>query len=225
MSSACRWPSRRCAGWHARRLVVDEDDQVGAVTDAVRRHVAAGRPVLVGTDSVAASQRLSARLTEAAIAHQVLNALQDNEEAACVARAGQAGIVTVTTNMAGRGTDIQLDDAARAAGGLHVIAALANRSRRIDRQLVGRAARHGDPGSAEVVVSLDDLLLRRCWPRQLLRAAASLARDGCVPRWLAEPLVGAAQRTAEWGDAQLRRRLRQADRQAEESFAFAGNRE
>ncbi|MDH4051590.1 MAG: hypothetical protein OEU93_08425 [Rubrivivax sp.] len=208
-----------------RRMWVDEAAKWDAVVDAVRRQASAGRPVLVGTDSVAASQCLSQRLEQAGIAHQVLNALQDGDEAARIARAGQAGCVTVTTNMAGRGTDIQLDAAARAAGGLHVIAAQANRSRRIDRQLIGRAARHGDPGSAEQALALDDLLLRRCWPAPVLRAAGALARGGCVPRWLAPVLVGAAQRRAEWDDARLRRHLRQADHRAEESFAFAGHRE
>ena len=216
-------PARRAT--LGRCLLTDEAAKWAAVTAAVRAAVAAGRPVLVGTDSVATSLRLSARLTEAGIAHQVLNALQDAAEAERVAGAGQAGRVTVATNMAGRGTDIQLDDAARAAGGLHVIVTLANRARRIDRQLVGRAARHGDPGSTETLLSLDDPLLQRCWPRGVLRLAAALSRRQTMPHWLATVLVCGAQRIAEFSDAQLRRRLRQADALAEESYAFAGNRE
>jgi preprotein translocase subunit SecA len=218
-------PARR--EWLGRRLVVDQAAKWDAVVAAVKQQVVAGRPVLVGTDSVGASQGLEARLTATGILSQVLNAVQDRDEAARIARAGHAGTgtVTVTTNMAGRGTDIVLDTPARAAGGLHVIVALANRSRRIDRQLIGRAGRHGDPGSAECVVALDDPLLVRCWPGVVRRAAAAVARDGIVPRWLAEPLVALAQRRAELADALLRRRLRQADRQAEESYAFAGHRE
>jgi preprotein translocase subunit SecA len=218
-------PNRR--EWLGRRLVVDQAAKWSAVVSAVKQQVVAGRPVMVGTDSVAASQHLADRLAEAGIVSQVLNAMQDKEEAARVARAGQAGTgtVTVTTNMAGRGTDIVLDSAARGAGGLHVIAALANRSRRIDRQLVGRAARHGDPGSAECLVALDDPLLARFWPRWVRRAATAAARGGVVPDVLAQPLITIAQRAAEWHDTRLRRRLRQADRQAEESYAFAGNRE
>ena len=109
----------------------------------------AGRPVLVGTDSVADSLQLSQQLHKRGIAHAVLNALQHADEAAIVAAAGRSGQVTVATRMAGRGTDIELDEAARAAGGLSVISCQHNHSRRLDRQLAGRAGRHGDPGSCE----------------------------------------------------------------------------
>ncbi len=121
--------------------------------DAAAAHAArlqaAGRPVLIGTDSVADSRAVSARLAAAGIEHAVLNAAQDADEAAIVAAAGGCGRVTVATRMAGRGTDIVLDSAARAAGGLHVICCQHNPSRRLDRQLAGRAARQGDPGSVE----------------------------------------------------------------------------
>jgi preprotein translocase subunit SecA len=110
---------------------------------------AAGRPVLIGTDGVAETDALSQRLAQAGIAHRVLHALHDADEAAIVAGAGRAGSVTVATRMAGRGTDIVLDAAARAAGGLHVLNCQHNASARLDRQLLGRAARQGDPGSTE----------------------------------------------------------------------------
>ena len=216
-------PSQR--RWLGRRVFVDQAAKWAAVIDAVQTHTATGRPVLIGTDSVGSSLRLSARLSQAGIDHQVLNAVQDADEAERVQRAGSAGCVTVTTNMAGRGTDIRLDAAARAAGGLHVIAALANRARRIDRQLIGRAARHGDPGSAEAIVALDDALLARCWPLALRRIAGALAGDAGVPRALAGVAVVVAQRGAERADARLRRQLRRADAHAEETFAFAGHRE
>ena len=119
------------------------------VCERVTALSAAGRPVLVGTDSVADSQALSQCLHAAGIAHRVLNALHDAEEAAIVAEAGRTGCVTVATRMAGRGTDIGLDDAARAAGGLHVLSCQNNPSRRLDRQLAGRAGRHGETGSTE----------------------------------------------------------------------------
>jgi preprotein translocase subunit SecA len=196
------------------------------VAASVRECVAFGRPVLVGTDSVAGSLRLSALLAAAGIAHQVLNAVQDADEARAIASAGLAGTVTVATNIAGRGTDIRLGDSARAAGGLHVVLAAANRARRIDRQLVGRAARHGDPGTAEAVLALDDPLLARAWPPALRRALAALARrgaaDGRVPDALAQPLVQAAQRLAEWQDRQRRRDLGLADRSQSASLGFAG---
>jgi preprotein translocase subunit SecA len=213
-------PLRRC--WLGRRMLRDEAALWTAVVAAVRAHTAQGQPVLIGAGGVAASQRLSGCLTEAGITHQVLNALQDADEAQRVALAGQAGAVTVTTNMAGRGTDIQLDEAARAAGGLHVIVAVANRSRRIDRQLIGRSARHGDPGSAEALLSLDDTLLVRTWPAWLRRTAAAMGRQGDLPPWLSTLLVTGAQRAAEWADTRARLRLRRADRQANDSFAFSG---
>jgi preprotein translocase subunit SecA len=109
-----------------------------------------GRPVLIGTDSVEDSQALSGCLQEAGIVHAVLNAQHDQHEADIVAQAGQAGRVTVSTRMAGRGTDIQLDAAALAAGGLHVIHCQRNESARMDRQLLGRCARQGQPGSSEM---------------------------------------------------------------------------
>lgn len=192
----------------------------------VRTLAAGGRPVLVGTDSVATSETLSALLHAAGVVHQVLNAVQNADEAALVARAGEAGRVTVATNMAGRGTDIRLDAAALAAGGLHVIAASRNRARRIDRQLIGRAGRHGDPGSAERLLALDDLLLQHGCPAWLRRLAALLARgDGQVPRLLAAPLVAATQWRAEHADRHARRLLRRADRDAETQYAFAGGTE
>lgn len=117
------------------------------------------QPVLIGTRTIHDSRAVSEALTQCGIVHAVLNGLQDAEEAAIVAKAGQAGTVTVATNMAGRGTDIRLDEAARQTGGLHVIAAEYHESTRVDRQLAGRAARQGDPGSCQVYASADDQLL------------------------------------------------------------------
>ena len=213
------------ARWLGERLFVRESDKWQAVLESVRSHVAAGRPVLIGTDSVAASQHLSQQLCAAGIEHQVLNAVQDADEAQRVAQAGRSRTVTVATNIAGRGTDIRLDDAARAAGGLHVIAALRNRARRIDRQLIGRSARQGDLGSAESIVSLADSLLVRAWPRWVLSAAAGVSPGGVVPAPLATPLLAAAQHAAQYGDFLLRKQLRRADRAAQQAFGFAGRRE
>ncbi len=120
-----------------------------------------GRPVLVGTASVAESERLSALAAAAGIPHRVLNARQDAEEAAIVAQAGQRGAVTISTNMAGRGTDIVLGEGVAGLGGLHVIGTNRHESRRVDYQLRGRAGRQGDPGSTRFYVSLqDDLMVR-----------------------------------------------------------------
>ncbi len=124
---------------------------------------ALGRPVLVGTASVQESERLSSLLE---IPHRVLNARQDAEEASIVARAGERGNVTISTNMAGRGTDIVLGEGVAALGGLHVIGTNRHESRRIDHQLRGRAGRQGDPGSSQFFVSFDDELLARYGIRQ-----------------------------------------------------------
>ncbi len=137
----------------------EKDDAV--VSEIVEAHQT-GRPVLVGTASVAESEQLSARLVEAGVPHEVLNARDDEREARIVARAGAHGAVTVSTNMAGRGTDIPLEgDRVRELGGLYVIGTNRHESRRIDRQLRGRAGRQGDPGSSRFFVSPEDDLLQR----------------------------------------------------------------
>ena len=211
--------------WLGEQLFANTALRDAALVQRVKRMVALGRPVLVGTDSVAASNRVAAALLAAGIGNQLLNAVQDADEAARIARAGQAGVVTVATNIAGRGTDIELDAAARAAGGLHVIATMRNRSPRIDRQLIGRAARHGDPGSAERLLSLDDTLLAETLPLTLRRLAQRCARAGVVPKVLAHALAVAAQRRAEWRERALRQHLRRSDVQAENLYAFFGGTE
>ncbi len=146
----------------------DEEDLVfktarekyGAVIDEIQRLVAAGRPVLVGTTSVEISELLSRSLNMRGIKHNVLNAKQHAREAEVVAEAGRTGAVTIATNMAGRGTDIKLAPEAKAAGGLAIIGTERHESRRVDRQLRGRAGRQGDPGSSQFFVSLEDSLMR-----------------------------------------------------------------
>ena len=120
-----------------------------------------GRPVLVGTRSVRASEYISQLLQAENLDHQVLNAVRHREEAQIVAGAGQTGRITVATNMAGRGTDIKLGRGVAKLGGLHVIASEQNESARIDRQLFGRCARQGDPGSAQAIVCLEDEFVSR----------------------------------------------------------------
>ena len=192
-----------------------------AAAQRVESFRACGRPVLIGTDNVADSQLMSACLERRGIAHQVLNALNDAEEAAIIARAGLAGQVTVATRMAGRGTDILLDAAARAAGGLHVLSCQHNRARRQDRQLAGRAARHGEPGSAEIwqkcAFSEHDSLgisrkLKRCPHLQIIFSPPCLinARRRWF-QWRAERLRAAARYT-----------LLEQDRHWEDRLSFAG---
>ena len=146
----------------------DEDDLIyrtkkekyNAVIAKIQELVAQGRPVLVGTTSVEISELLSRMLKMRGIKHQVLNAKQHAREAEIVAQAGKAGTVTIATNMAGRGTDIKLDPEVKQAGGLAIIGTERHDSRRVDRQLRGRAGRQGDPGSSIFYVSLEDDLMR-----------------------------------------------------------------
>ena len=135
-------------------------EKYNAVIEEVLRLVAQGRPVLVGTTSVDISELLSRMLTMRKIPHNVLNAKQHEREANIVAEAGQPGVVTIATNMAGRGTDIKLAPEVRDAGGLAIIGTTRHESRRVDRQLRGRAGRQGDPGSSVFYVSLEDSLMR-----------------------------------------------------------------
>ncbi len=141
------------------RLFADSPQKWSALLDELERIALSGRAVLVGTASIAASEHCAAELRGRGLDVQVLHAKHHREEAEIIRQAGQPGRITVATNMAGRGTDIQLHPDVRAAGGLHVILSEMNCSARIDRQLAGRAGRQGDPGSYQVFVSLDDELL------------------------------------------------------------------
>jgi preprotein translocase subunit SecA len=203
------------------RVYATADEKWASVVARAREVTASGRPVLIGTRSVGASEALSRRLAAEGLAHQLLNARQDKEEAEIVAQAGQRGRITVATNMAGRGTDIRLAKGVDALGGLHVIATEMHESRRIDRQLYGRAGRQGDPGSFEALVSLEDELSRL----YLDGGAAAIARRALAagPRSaLAYRLVRYAQWRAERGNAAIRRELLKMDEQLGDLLAFSG---
>ncbi len=152
-----RRPGRRQTMPH--RFFGDQHAKWRAIAESVNVIRQKGRPVLVGTRTIASSQHLAELLESAGIPIQLLNGVQDAEEAEIIARAGQAGHVTVATNMAGRGTDIQLGRGVESKGGLHVIASEPHESARVDRQLVGRAARQADPGSCQTFVAADDPLI------------------------------------------------------------------
>jgi preprotein translocase subunit SecA len=137
-----------------------EREKISAIADEIVKLQGAGRPVLVGTKSVEKSEILSRMLSMRGIKHDVLNAKQHQREAEIITGAGQAGAVTIATNMAGRGTDIKLGAGVREAGGLAIIGSERHDSRRVDRQLRGRAGRQGDPGSSQFYVSLEDELMR-----------------------------------------------------------------
>jgi preprotein translocase subunit SecA len=142
------------------RIYKTKREKYNAVIEEINRLVEAGRPVLVGTTSVEISELLDRMLSIRKIPHNVLNAKQHQKEAAIVAQAGQSSIVTIATNMAGRGTDIKLSPEVRKAGGLAIVGTERHESRRVDRQLRGRAGRQGDPGSSVFFVSLEDNLMR-----------------------------------------------------------------
>ena len=137
-----------------------KEEKYRAVVEAVKEAHATGQPVLVGTITIEVSELLSRMLKKEGIQHNVLNAKYHEKEAEIVADAGVHGAVTIATNMAGRGTDIKLDDEARAAGGLKIIGTERHESRRIDNQLRGRSGRQGDPGESKFYISLEDDLMR-----------------------------------------------------------------
>lgn len=182
-----------------------------------------GRPVLIGTRSVRDSECLSVSLRAQNLDHQVLNAVRHREEAQIVAEAGQPGRITVATNMAGRGTDIKLGRGVAELGGLHVIAAERNESGRIDRQLFGRCARQGDPGSAQAIVSLDDEFICRYATRvarYLRRRHTQASEDVSSP--VTRLAFRFAQIRAERLALQQRKAVMRADHWLEENLGFAG---
>jgi preprotein translocase subunit SecA len=210
---------------HGERLYATASEKWDAVVDRIRELHDQERPVLVGTRSVGASELLSAKLSEACIEHVVLNARQDREEAAIVGTAGEKGRVTVATNMAGRGTDIKLQQGVAAAGGLHVLATECHEAARIDRQLYGRTGRQGDPGSYEMMTSFeDDLMSTRggLW-RWITRV---LLKWECPLRGiLARFLVRRAQVSAERLHARVRREMLQREEHLQSALAFSGRME
>jgi preprotein translocase subunit SecA len=154
--------NRPCARKNLPTVVLPTETAKWArIVQEIRQVHNTGRPILVGTRSVRASEQLSELLKAQTLDHQVLNAVYHEQEAQIVAQAGQRGKITVATNMAGRGTDIKLERRVAQLGGLHVIAAEPNESARIDRQLYGRCARQGDPGTAQGIFSLNDELVSR----------------------------------------------------------------
>jgi len=183
-----RWPTRVFRSTTAK---------FAAIVDSVVAQHAQGRPVLVGTRSIEASERLAERLDARGLPHRVLNANFDKAEADLIAQAGQRGAITVATNMAGRGTDILLDDRARQAGGLHVILSEPHASKRIDRQFIGRCGRQGDPGSTQTFASLEDEVLVHNAPGMVAWLRRRTAREEITASRLAHAALRLAQRRAE----------------------------
>ena len=200
---------------------VDMDDRVyktkkekyAAVIDEIQAMVDQGRPVLVGTTSVDISELLSRMLTMRRIPHNVLNAKLHQKEAEIVAQAGKKGMVTIATNMAGRGTDIKLTPEVKAAGGLAIIGTERHESRRVDRQLRGRSGRQGDPGSSVFYVSFEDQLMRLFATDRVMKMLDTLGlQEGeRIESRMVTNAIGNAQKRVEENNFGIRKRLLEYD--------------
>jgi preprotein translocase subunit SecA len=188
-------------------------EKYNAIIEEIARLSAAGRPVLVGTSSVEVSELLGKMLSLRKVTHNILNAKQHQKEATIVAEAGQAGIVTIATNMAGRGTDIKLGPGVREAGGLAIVGTERHDSRRIDRQLRGRAGRQGDPGTSQFFVSLEDNLMRMFGSERIARVMDTLKmKEGeVIQHSLITKSITNAQKKVEENNFGIRKRLLEYD--------------
>lgn len=188
-------------------------EKFNAVVDEIVELTSKGRPVLVGTTSVEISELLSRMLNMRKIKHQVLNAKQHQREAEVVAEAGKPGTVTIATNMAGRGTDIKLTPESKNAGGLAIIGTERHESRRVDRQLRGRAGRQGDPGSSQFFVSLEDSLMRMFMPERIAKVMDRLGlQEGeVISHSMVTKSIERAQKKVEENNFGIRKRLLEYD--------------
>ena len=190
-----------------------KQEKYHAVVEAVKEAHATGQPVLVGTITIEVSELLSKMLKKEGIQHKVLNAKYHELEAEIVADAGQHGAVTIATNMAGRGTDIKLDDAAREAGGLKIIGTERHESRRIDNQLRGRSGRQGDPGESRFYISLEDDLMRLFGSEKLMGVFNTLGvEDGeQIEHKMLSNAIEKAQKKIEANNFGIRKNLLEYD--------------
>ncbi|GGH78816.1 preprotein translocase subunit SecA [Filimonas zeae] len=188
-------------------------EKFGAIIDKVDELRQAGRPVLVGTTSVEVSELLSRMLRQKQIPHNVLNAKQHAREAQVVAEAGLAGNVTIATNMAGRGTDIKLGPGVKEAGGLAILGTERHDSRRVDRQLRGRAGRQGDPGSSQFFVSLEDDLMRMFGSERIAKVMdfAGYKEGEVIQHSMITKSIERAQKKVEENNFGIRKRLLEYD--------------
>jgi preprotein translocase subunit SecA len=212
-----------------RRIFPDQifstqESRWGAIAEEIVRCHETGRPVLVGTRSVKASERLAVMLAELGLSFSLLNAVRHREEAAIVAGAGESGAITIATNMAGRGTDIKLGRGVADLGGLHVIATERHESRRIDRQLFGRCARQGDPGSAQAFMSIEDELFQRFVPAPMRWWLSYLVENRTKGRQnIAASFLSYAQKGAQHLAFRQRRGVMQMDTWLADALSFAGS--
>ena len=194
-------------------VYMTKKEKFRAVVEAVKEAHAKQQPVLVGTITIETSELLSRMLTREGIKHQVLNAKFHEKEAEIVAHAGEAGNVTIATNMAGRGTDIKLDDISKEAGGLKIIGTERHESRRIDNQLRGRSGRQGDPGESCFYISLEDDLMRLFGSEKLMTMFKSLgvAENEQIEHKMLTSAIEKAQRKIEGNNYGIRKNLLEYD--------------
>ncbi|MDR7073119.1 preprotein translocase subunit SecA [Fictibacillus barbaricus] len=184
-----------------------------AIANEIEERHKTGQPILVGTVAVETSELLSQLLSKRKIQHNVLNAKNHEREAEIIENAGQLGMVTIATNMAGRGTDIKLGEGVREVGGLHILGTERHESRRIDNQLRGRAGRQGDPGSSQFYISMEDELMRRFGSDNLMNMMERLGMDEDTPieSKLVTKAVESAQKRVEGSNFDARKQLLQYD--------------
>ncbi len=189
-------------------------EKLNAIVHAIEEAHAKGQPVLVGTINIDASEEISRLITKRGIQHNVLNAKFHEREAEIVAEAGKHGAVTIATNMAGRGTDIKLDDESRAAGGLKIIGTERHESRRIDNQLRGRSGRQGDPGESKFYISLEDDLMRLFGSERLISAfnALGIPEGQEIEHKALSNAIESAQKKIEGNNFGIRKNLLEYDR-------------
>jgi preprotein translocase subunit SecA len=208
---------------HGEIIYLDKVDKKLALINRVKAIQGIGRPILIGTCSVEESEQVGDWFEQQGIQHRVLNAKQDRHEAEIISAAGQKAAITVATNMAGRGTDIALGPGVEELGGLHVISLSLNDSYRIDRQLYGRCARQGDPGSAEAILSLQDDALIQYYGPGMLRFLSTLGAAGKpVPGWVSRLILRQPQRKHEKKQCRIRKALMQQDKRLRHTLAFSG---
>jgi preprotein translocase subunit SecA len=205
------------------RIFSAENDKWEAIAEEVVKVHQTGRPILVGTRNVANSELLAGLLEQRGVSYRLLNAVRHHEEAQIIADAGQKARITIATNMAGRGTDIKLGPTVAELGGLHVIATERHESGRVDRQLFGRAARQGDPGSAQAFVSIDDELLRRYLHPAIYKQVRAVVK-GSLPgkQKLTEGAFKMAQNNAQRLAYRQRSSVLRTDDWLDEALSFAG---
>jgi len=210
----CNQPLQR--NNYGGKVFKTHEEKLLGIVESVKEIHATGRPVLIGTRTVSASEELSALLDEAGFSHRVLNARQDADEAEVVGRSGQAGSITIATNMAGRGTDISLGAGVAELGGLHVIVSEHNDVYRLDRQLIGRCGRQGDPGSYQIFL---------CWDYQIVMSDNVRIQEILlnINNIAAFCCVRLAQYRQELQQRRLRKRLTNSDQSLAVGLSFSGS--